>query len=107
MSLLAILVVNIEMGRVIQHVPCISDGRRPSKVRHLRGFYRATYVDRTDTCLCPLLICAFFQIAIDSAIFPEGTSGSQLDVLARRALWKDGLNYLVSDHILHVPGICA
>jgi len=34
------------------------------------------------------------HIAIDSAIFPEGTTGSQLDVLARRALWKDGLNYM-------------
>ena len=34
------------------------------------------------------------QIAIDSAVFPEGTSGLQLDVLARRALWRDGLNYL-------------
>lgn len=34
------------------------------------------------------------HIAIDSAIFPEGTSGKQLDVLARNALWKDGLNYL-------------
>ncbi|KAF9050549.1 peptidase M24, structural domain-containing protein [Panaeolus papilionaceus] len=33
------------------------------------------------------------HIAIDSAIFPEGTSGKQLDVLARKALWKDGLNY--------------
>lgn len=33
------------------------------------------------------------HIAIDSAIFPEGTSGQQLDVLARRALWQDGLNY--------------
>jgi len=34
------------------------------------------------------------HIAIDSAVFPEGTTGLQLDVLARRALWKDGLNYL-------------
>ncbi|OCH88157.1 Creatinase/aminopeptidase, partial [Obba rivulosa] len=33
------------------------------------------------------------HIAIDSAIFPEGTTGRQLDVLARKALWKDGLNY--------------
>ncbi|TCD66322.1 hypothetical protein EIP91_001471 [Steccherinum ochraceum] len=33
------------------------------------------------------------HIAIDSAIFPENTTGKQLDVLARRALWKDGLNY--------------
>ena len=36
------------------------------------------------------------HIAIDSAVFPIGTSGRQLDVLARNALWKDGLNYLVS-----------
>ncbi|KAB5591306.1 X-Pro aminopeptidase [Ceratobasidium theobromae] len=34
------------------------------------------------------------HIAIDSAIFPQGTTGKQLDVLARQALWKDGLNYL-------------
>ncbi|KAF8550637.1 Creatinase/aminopeptidase, partial [Imleria badia] len=34
------------------------------------------------------------HIAIDSAVYPEGTTGLQLDVLARRALWKDGLNYL-------------
>ncbi|KAG8718751.1 hypothetical protein FRC09_012164 [Ceratobasidium sp. 395] len=34
------------------------------------------------------------HIAIDSAIFPQGTTGKQLDVLARHALWKDGLNYL-------------
>ncbi|KAJ8463214.1 hypothetical protein ONZ45_g17659 [Pleurotus djamor] len=34
------------------------------------------------------------HIAIDSAVFPEGTSGAQLDVLARKALWKDGLNYM-------------
>ena len=37
-----------------------------------------------------------YQIAIDQAVFPEGTTGQQLDVLARKALWKDGLNYLVS-----------
>ncbi|KAH9484818.1 putative Xaa-Pro aminopeptidase P [Psilocybe cubensis] len=34
------------------------------------------------------------HIAIDTAIFPEGTSGRQLDVLARKALWKDGMNYM-------------
>jgi len=34
------------------------------------------------------------HIAIDQAIFPEGTTGAQLDVLARKALWKNGLNYL-------------
>ncbi|OBZ70561.1 putative Xaa-Pro aminopeptidase P [Grifola frondosa] len=34
------------------------------------------------------------HIAIDTAVFPEGTNGAQLDVLARKALWKDGLNYM-------------
>lgn len=33
------------------------------------------------------------HIAIDSAIWPQGTSGRQLDVLARHKLWQDGLNY--------------
>ncbi|KAH8993233.1 Creatinase aminopeptidase [Lactarius hatsudake] len=34
------------------------------------------------------------HIAIDTAIFPKGTTGVQLDVLARKNLWQDGLNYL-------------
>jgi Xaa-Pro aminopeptidase len=34
------------------------------------------------------------HIAIDSAVFPKGTTGAQLDVLARKNLWQDGLNYL-------------
>lgn len=33
------------------------------------------------------------HIAIDTAIFPRGTTGAQLDSLARHALWKDGLDY--------------
>lgn len=33
------------------------------------------------------------HIALSSAIFPVGTTGSQLDVLARYALWQKGLNY--------------
>ncbi|MDA1089876.1 MAG: aminopeptidase P family protein [Proteobacteria bacterium] len=33
------------------------------------------------------------HIALAAARFPEGTSGSQLDVLARRALWAEGLDY--------------
>ena len=33
------------------------------------------------------------HIAIDSAIFPEGTSGRQLDVLARSKMWKDGMDF--------------
>ncbi|KAG0368496.1 hypothetical protein BGZ54_001810 [Gamsiella multidivaricata] len=33
------------------------------------------------------------HIAIDSAVFPDGTSGYLLDILARRALWADGLDF--------------
>ena len=33
------------------------------------------------------------HIAIDCAIFPEGTTGQSLDVLARKALWQDGMDY--------------
>ncbi|THU88756.1 Creatinase/aminopeptidase [Dendrothele bispora CBS 962.96] len=33
------------------------------------------------------------HIAISTAIFPIGTSGDQLDALARRPLWKNGLDY--------------
>ncbi|KAK4055446.1 hypothetical protein OIO90_003284 [Microbotryomycetes sp. JL221] len=33
------------------------------------------------------------HIAVDSAIFPESTSGYQLDPWARKALWLDGLDY--------------
>lgn len=33
------------------------------------------------------------NIALDSAKFPVGTSGAQLDTLARMFLWNEGLNY--------------
>ncbi len=33
------------------------------------------------------------HIAVSSAVFPVGTSGGQLDILARRALWAEGLDY--------------
>ena len=33
-------------------------------------------------------------IAIDSAVFPKGTSGFAIDALARQYLWKEGLDYL-------------
>ncbi|KAL1922548.1 uncharacterized protein VTP21DRAFT_10087 [Calcarisporiella thermophila] len=33
------------------------------------------------------------HIAIDTAIFPQGTSGYRLDILARAPLWRDGLDY--------------
>ncbi|CAG8652193.1 25766_t:CDS:10, partial [Racocetra persica] len=33
------------------------------------------------------------HIAIDRAIFPKGTTGYVLDVLARTSLWRDGLDY--------------
>lgn len=33
-------------------------------------------------------------IALASAVYPVGTRGGQLDVLARQFMWKDGLTYL-------------
>jgi Xaa-Pro aminopeptidase len=33
------------------------------------------------------------HIGLDMAVFPKGTTGYQLDVLARAALWKAGLDY--------------
>ncbi len=33
------------------------------------------------------------HIALAAARFPQGTTGSQLDALARRALWAEGLDY--------------
>ena len=33
------------------------------------------------------------HIALDRAKFPQGTTGPQLDTLARMHLWQDGLNY--------------
>ena len=33
------------------------------------------------------------HIALSTAIFPAGTRGSQLDILARKAMWSLGLNY--------------
>jgi Xaa-Pro aminopeptidase len=34
------------------------------------------------------------HIALSRAIFPDGTAGTQLDVLARQFMWREGLNYL-------------
>jgi Xaa-Pro aminopeptidase len=33
------------------------------------------------------------HIALDQAVFPQGTSGGQLDILARQFLWQEGLDY--------------
>ena len=38
-----------------------------------------------------LVLKGFLQL--QNAIFPEGTCGTQLDVLARQAMWKAGINY--------------
>lgn len=32
-------------------------------------------------------------IALSTAEFPQGTCGTQLDILARQYMWKDGINY--------------
>lgn len=34
------------------------------------------------------------HIALARAVFPERTTGTQLDVLARQYMWREGLNYL-------------
>lgn len=41
-------------------------------------------------------LCASLQghIALDEAVFPEGTPGFVLDGFARMPLWKNGLNYM-------------
>jgi len=33
------------------------------------------------------------HIALDQVLFPEGTTGTQLDILARQFLWNEGLDY--------------
>ncbi|WVQ80472.1 hypothetical protein IAT38_002577 [Cryptococcus sp. DSM 104549] len=33
------------------------------------------------------------HISLDTIVFPQGTTGYVLDILARRALWSDGLDY--------------
>lgn len=33
------------------------------------------------------------HIALDSMVFPKGTTGYLLDAFARKALWEDGLDY--------------
>jgi Xaa-Pro aminopeptidase len=34
------------------------------------------------------------MIGLSQAVFPSGTRGSQIDVLARRPMWQHGINYL-------------
>lgn len=34
------------------------------------------------------------NIGLASAVFPQNTRGSQIDVMARMPMWKDGVNYL-------------
>ncbi|KAA1472816.1 Creatinase/aminopeptidase [Dentipellis sp. KUC8613] len=55
---------------------------------------RTVHLGRPTTKMCEAYTRVLQgHIAIDSAIFPQGTTGRQLDVLARKALWQDGLNY--------------
>jgi Xaa-Pro aminopeptidase len=34
------------------------------------------------------------MIGLSNAVFPAGTRGSQIDMLARKAMWEQGINYL-------------
>jgi hypothetical protein len=82
------------MALVTLHGQCISVGRQSSSPRRTLAFCRVMLV-RLSYRLLIFVLTGSSQIAIDSAIFPEGTTGLQLDVLARKALWSEGLNYLV------------
>lgn len=47
-----------------------------------------------DTSIFFLIKCALQgHIALDQAVFPEGTPGFVLDAFARSSLWKIGLDY--------------
>ncbi|KAG8722591.1 hypothetical protein FRC08_018463 [Ceratobasidium sp. 394] len=45
------------------------------------------------------------HIAIDTAVFPSGTTGYVLDAFARRALWADGLDYRQAPGAIRPQGI--
>lgn len=68
------------------------------------GQYRDGTTDITRTVWIgpdapPALLCDRFtrvlkgHIALARAVFPQGTNGAQLDVLARQFLWQAGLDY--------------
>ena len=42
---------------------------------------------------CCVFLIPQGHIALDVAVFPEGTPGCALDTLARVPLWREGLNY--------------
>ena len=48
----------------------------------------------TDEQRCVYTLVLKGHIQIELCKFPSGASGTQLDVLARQALWREGLNYL-------------
>lgn len=43
---------------------------------------------------CDFTLVMKGHIAMAKMIFPEGTNGAQIDVIARQYLWKNGLSYL-------------
>lgn len=47
-----------------------------------------------------LVLKGFLQL--QNAVFPEGTCGTQLDVLARQAMWKAGINYFTVQGMVSV-----
>ena len=64
---------------------------------------RSLHKSSAGSCQCLLRVTvrghhsrSMGQIGIDSAIFPAGTTGAQLDALARKSLWKYGMDYKVS-----------
>jgi Xaa-Pro aminopeptidase len=55
-----------------------------------RTFALSKPTDEQKSCFTAVLKG---MIALTMAVFPEGTSGGQLDILARQYLWQHGLNY--------------
>ena len=68
---------------------------RSSSARHRRPLAMWHDSRLSSGRLCPSPSFGFRQghIALDVAVFPEGTPGCALDTLARTPLWREGLNY--------------
>ena len=88
-------VASTEMARVIRLALSILVVHHKTNAKLTHACCKDMYATSHHQSLLRIPCLSLPQIAIDSAVFPEGTTGLQLDVLARRALWKDGLNYLV------------
>jgi len=49
--------------------------------------------NRRPKCAIDLPACWRGHIAIARAVFPDGTTGAQIDTLARQFLWQAGIDF--------------